>query len=239
MPVLRSTNPAAAQPQPFSLRDVERHAAAILARAQQQASLLLEAAQREAEQLRHAAHAQGMAEGRAEGHKLGVEQGTAAGRQQALVEHKAQLGSLVESLAAAAGEIERSRQQLMQDATNDVVALAVAVARKAVASFAAARPEVVTDTVMSALRLVVGQNDVRIAVNPAQQQTLEQALPALRLRWPALQHVQVVADASVAPGGARVYTRHGEVDATLEGMVDRIAAEITGTHAAGGDLPAR
>lgn len=228
MPVLRSTNPAGAQPQPFSLRDVERQAAAIMARAQQQAAQLLDAAQREAEQLRRAAHAQGLAEGKAEGHKLGVEQGVAAGRQQALVEHRAQLTALVETLSAAAAEVDRSRQQLLHDAMNDVVGLAVAVARKAVGAFAVNRPEVTTDTVLSALRLVVGQNDVRIAIHPTHQQAFEQALPALRLRWPALQHVQVTPDEGVAPGGARIFTRHGEVDATLDSMIDRIARELTG-----------
>lgn len=226
MPLLKSTSPAAAAPQPFSMRDIERQAAAILARAQQQASALLEQAQVEAEQLRAAAEAQGRAAGRAEGQKQGVEQGLAAGRQQALAEHKAQLASLVAALSSAAGQVEKSRQELVQQGTDAVVALAVAVARKAVSRFTSANPPALLDTVSEALRFVVGQNDVRIAVNPADKLMLEECLPQIQARWPNLQHVRIVADPAVGRGGARLITRHGEVDATLDGMIDRIAEQL-------------
>jgi flagellar biosynthesis/type III secretory pathway protein FliH len=98
----------------------------------------------------------------------------------------------------------------------------------------AARAEVVGETVGSAVKFVIGRNDVKIAINPAQQSTLAEALPALQLQWPALRHVEIVADAAVAPGGARLISGQGSVDATLDGMIDRIAADLLGDAAGPG-----
>jgi flagellar biosynthesis/type III secretory pathway protein FliH len=38
--------------------------------------------------------------------------------------------------------------------------------------------------------------------------------------------VQVIEDASIAPGGCRVFTTQGEIDADLDRQIDRIAADL-------------
>lgn len=230
MPLLKATNPAAAKPQPFSLRDVERQAAAMLQRAQQQASSLLQQAQAEADHLRQAALTEAMEAGAAEGRKRGIEQGHAAGRQQALQDHKAELTTLLATLASAAGQLDQSRQELVQQGADAVVELAVAIARKAVARFAVASPETLIDTVNEALRYVVARTDVQIVVHPSQEQLLGECLPQIQARWPNLRHVRIATDPGVAPGGAQIRTQHGEVDATLDGMIDRISEQIFGSE---------
>lgn len=228
MPILRSINPAAS-PQPFSLRDIERQASLILSQAQERASSLLEQAQVEAEHLREAARAAGHAQGLAEGRKQGVEQGGAAGRQQALADHAQELKSLIGALAASAGAIDASRQQLIADGAEAVIALAIEIARKTIFRFAAANPDAVIGHVSEALRLVVGARDVQIRVHPTHRSLLESALPQLQERWPSLGHVTIVGDDSITPGGARISSASGEIDATLDGMIGRIAEQLTGT----------
>ena len=51
-------------------------------------------------------------------------------------------------------------------------------------------------------------------------------LPKLQLHWPNLKHVELVEDASVSPGGCRVMTRHGEVNAQIDTQLDRVIAEL-------------
>jgi len=228
MPVLKPSSSAPVQPQVFSLRAVEQHAQQMLHRAREQAEALLADAQREAELLRQGAKEAGQAEGLAQGLKQGIEQGQSAGRKQAMEQAAGELAALIKSMGSAAEQIESSRKQLIASANDDVCALAIAIARKVVHSAAAGHEGTLTETLAKALKFVVGQNDVRIAINPAQNALLSESLPSLRLAWPALKHVEIVADDAVAPGGARILTRHGEVDATLDGMIDRIAAELTG-----------
>src|SRR5678816_3105756 len=73
---------------PFSMRDVEEQAKALLLRARQVAERLLAEAQREGEEIKRRAHADGLAEGLREGLRLGTEEGHKAGRQEALDEHR-------------------------------------------------------------------------------------------------------------------------------------------------------
>ena len=53
---------------------------------------------------------------------------------------------------------------------------------------------------------------------------LASALPRLATQWPALEHVELVDDEAIAPGGCRVTTAAGEVDAQIDTQLDRIVA---------------
>jgi flagellar assembly protein FliH len=210
---------------PFSMRDIESQAHAIIVRAKQQAARILAEAHRIGEQMKQKANDQGAIEGRALGLQEGTAQGQQAGKEQALAEHREALTTLISALTAAVTEIDGSRRQLESQASADVVRLAVSIARK-VTHRAALDPDVMTANVSEAMRLAIRASDVRIAVHSSQRQTLQDALPRLRMNWPALKHVDLVEDDTLAAGGCRIFTAGGVVDADLDGQIDRIAAEL-------------
>lgn len=211
---------------PFSLKDVEEHARLILLRARGRAEQLLIEAQEEGEKIK----AQAKADGHAEGIKIGSAEGHAAGQktghQQALAEHGAALTTLVETLRSLAIELNSSRHQLEEEAGNAVVHLAVSIARKVTKLEGERNPAVVTANVDAAARLVIRASDVRLSLHPGQRQTLLDALPALKLQWPSLAHVELVDDETLTPGGCRIRTRGGLIDADLNQQVDQIATEL-------------
>jgi flagellar assembly protein FliH len=211
---------------PFSMRDVEEQARAIVLRARRQAEQILAEAQQQGQELRCQAHAQGFEQGRTEGLAQGLKQGEAAGRQAAFNEHGAALTNLIGTLSAASAQLDESRRRLQAEALAEVIGLAVAIARRATKLAGAFDPAVLTENMSAALRLVVHASDVRVALNPAQKHSLFEALPELKLRWPNLEHVELVGDESIAPGGCRIHTRHGTIDADLDEQVNRIAAEL-------------
>ena len=211
---------------PFSMADIERQAKTILLRARQQADQLLAAAQSEAETLKQQAIAEGRAEGHRQGLAQGTEQGRKAGHDQALAEHRAQLQQAIQSLNAAMTSIQQHRGELESQALAEVVELALAVARRVTKRQALVDPEVLIANLREAMKMVIQATAVRIAVHPSQRQTLDAALPQLQLQWPQLNHVKVIDDPSLAPGGCRVFMDHGQVDASLDEQLDRIAAEL-------------
>ena len=77
-----------------------------------------------------------------------------------------------------------------------------------------------------AMKLAVGAADLRIAINPAQRAYLNDALPRLKLKWPGLKHVELMDDASISPGGCRIFTRSGSIDADLDAQLERIIGEL-------------
>ena len=225
MPVIKSNN-APLGLSPFSMKDIEQQARAILLRAQQQAEQLITEAQITAAELKDKAIAEGIIDGRKEGSAKGIEEGKKAGQQQALNEHKQQLTQLINSLMAASKELNTSRKQLEATATTEVVKLAVAIARRVTKRYGELDPNVLTANVSEAMKLVVQSTDIRIAVNPAQHDTLTKALPHLKLVWPALEHVRLADDVTIAKGGCRISAGQGHVDADLDTQIDRIASEL-------------
>jgi flagellar assembly protein FliH len=210
----------------FSMRDVEEQARTLLVRARHAAEKLIAEAQREAVALKAAAHAQGLAEGRREGLTRGADEGRAAGQKQALDEARAQLSQSVAALNEAAADLDASRAELEAAALEEVVGLAIAVAARVTKRQGLVEPQVLTENLREAMRLVVHAGDVKVAINPAQRQTLEVALPALRLEIPKLGHVELVDDPAVEPGGCRVFAGGGQVDATLGEQLDRVVADL-------------
>lgn len=211
---------------PFSMADIENQARAIVSRARQQADHLLAAAQTEASQLRQKAYDQGFIAGREDGLKKGTEDGRAAGRQAALGEHREKLEQLANTLAATITQLDQARCRLESAAATEVVKLAVAIARRVTKLQGAMDNGILTENIHAAMKLVVHGSDVRIAVNPCQKQMLLEVLPQLRLQWPAVTHVELAEDASLAPGGCRISTAAGEIDAELDRQIDRIAADL-------------
>jgi flagellar assembly protein FliH len=211
---------------PFSLKDVEEHARLILLRTRGRAEQLLIEAQAEGEKIK----AQAKADGHAEGSRAGFAEGTAAGQkaghQQALAEHGAALTTLVNALTTLSSELNGSRHQLEEEAANAVVQLALSIARKVTKLQGERDPAVVLANVDAAARLVIRDADVRLSLHPSQRQTLVDALPALKQQWPSLAHVELVDDQTLLPGGCRIRTRGGLIDADLNRQIDQIAQDL-------------
>ena len=210
----------------FSMRDIEQQARALLLRARSQAEQLLAAAQAEAEALKKQAVDQGLADGRAQGLKEGIEQGRKAGHDQALAEYKARLQSVVQTLADAAAQFDAARIDLDSNAIREVVQLAAAIGRRITRRQALIEPAVLEENLAEAVKLVIRNSDLRIALHPGQFRDLQAALPRIQKNWPRFSHVELIEDASIAPGGCRLITAGGVVDADLEAQLDQVIGQL-------------
>ncbi len=210
----------------FSMQDIEAAARKVIFRAQRKAEQILAAAHIEAQAIKSQARTEGLGEGRRQGLLQGTEEGKASGHVQALTEHGAAMTKLIAALTDAVRELDDSRDHLHSRVLTEVVDLACRIARRVTKRQGAVDPQVLCRNVTEALALAVHAADVRIAVNPSQLKTLESEMPNLRLAWPQLKHVDLLADAAISPGGVRVFTAHGQIDGDLDAQLDRIFAEL-------------
>jgi len=217
----------------FSMRDIEAAAKGVLTRARRQADELVLAARAEAEKIKEQAREIGISEGQRQGRSEGLADGQKTGHAQALAEHSAAMEKLIVALTEAVKALDEGRNQLRTQAINEVVGLACAIARKVTKRQGAMDEQVLRDNLRQALALAVHAADVRIMVNPSQLKTLQDEMPNLRLAWPQLTHVELMDDSSVSPGGARIFTRHGKIDADLDAQLDHVIAELLPQEAAG------
>jgi flagellar assembly protein FliH len=225
MGVIKSQN-APASLAVFSMADIEAAAKRILLRAQQQAEQLLTEAQAGARELREKAFADGFTEGRQSGLAKGHEEGAKAGHAAAVAAQKEKMNELIATLTAAAHSLDTSRLKLESDGLAEVVKLAAGIARRVTKRQGELDPAVLEANLSEAMKLVVHAADVRVAVHPTQKATLDDVLPRLQLSWPNLEHVELIEDPAIAPGGCRVFTAQGHIDADLDTQLDRIVAEL-------------
>jgi flagellar assembly protein FliH len=126
-------------------------------------------------------------------------------------------------MARVLDELRGRFAELESDGAEQVLQLALAIARQVV------RREVEVDasTVMPALREAVAsvidqQTHPRVHLNPADLEHLRVDLEADGL----LKGCRFVPDASVQRGGCRVETAHSDVDATIESRWQRVLAAV-------------
>ena len=206
----------------FSMTDIEKQAQGLLVQARREADRILAAALVDAETIRAQARASGAAEGVLEGQARGHADGLRTGREEALKQMTQALVAGVKGLESAAGAIEASRRELEASAVHDVLELSLLIAERVTRRQGLVDRSVAIANVAEAVRLVTGASKVRIAVNPLDHQTLQTALPAIRMQMPKLDHVEVVADDTIGPGGCRLHTSGGEIDAVLETQLARV-----------------
>jgi flagellar assembly protein FliH len=210
----------------FSMQDVEAAAKAVLHRARAKADQITAAAHADGERAREEARKDGFAQGKRQGHAEGLDEGKKSGHAQALSEHSAAMTQLIGSLTAAMSRLDSERDQLQTQAINEVVRLACVIARKVTKRQGLFDTQMMFENLKEAMSLAVHASDVRIAVHPGQVETLRAELPHLRLVWPQLKHIRLIEDPAMAPGGARVFTPHGEIDGDLDVQLDHLIAQL-------------
>jgi len=226
MAVIKAEQSPVAKLSSFSMADIEKQAKAIVIAARLRAERLIQVAQQEAEELKRAAHAQALVEGKKEGLTQGITEGRALGREQALGEQRQELANLIGSLSASAGALDTARLALESEAQQAVVALAIAIAERVTKRMGVLDPKVAEANIEEALRLVVHSVDVRIAIHPSQKEMLADVLPRLKAQWPNMKHVELIADGTLVPGGCRIFSGGGQIDGDLDLQLNRIAQEL-------------
>ena len=180
------------------------------------AERLLAQANREAQEIREQARAEGFEQGRAAGLEAGREEIAASAR--ALDE-------------AARGVIE-VREQTVEAVERDAVELGLQVAGKILPAALLAQPDVVAYAVQGALRRVSGQRTLSVLVSPEDLETVRAALGEQQQPG-ASEPFELLGDPQVRRGGAIVRTTAGEVDAQISTQLER-AAEVAFAELANG-----
>ncbi|HOB74207.1 MAG TPA: FliH/SctL family protein [Phycisphaerae bacterium] len=203
-------------------RKAAAEAEALVNHARVEAEAIREMGRRDAEALREAA--------RQEGFQAGWEAGLEEGRARALAEAKDDFAQrqahLVNAFRSVMDTVEKSRADWLAAARQDLVELAMAIARRVARHVGQRDRDVVLANLEEAVRLVGARSDVTIAVNPADAEAARlfaQSLLDLKEHW---EHIQVVEEPEVSPGGCQVHWNSGSVDATLETQLDRIEEEL-------------
>lgn len=218
----QSVRDLAARPA-FNFVDLCQEAEQVIAQAQQTAEELLTRARQEVaslhEQTRMAAREAGLQAARTEIQRQAMELTS-----QRLDE---ELKSALPALKAAAEALQSERDRWLIRWEQTAVRVGVAIAEKLVKSQISTRPLLASGMITDALRLAAGQPRITVHLHPDDLAAWGDHGPQIVESLTACADSTLIADPDVSRGGCRIETIHGEIDAQVETMLERLANELT------------
>jgi flagellar assembly protein FliH len=145
-------------------------------------------------------------------------EGEAAARTQA----QAEVRTVLEQLARTARELAVLRPRLREQAEDDLIRLAVAIARRVVRRELSVDPATITGLVKAALEQLAAGETARLRVHPEHEVTLRQFLAEA-----GRASITVAADVALERGSAVFETARGNLDASAETQLAEIERGLT------------
>ena len=151
-----------------------------------------------------------------------TEEAYARGRQEGLALAEARLESTIQSLTQGLEDVCRLRESLAKSGTQDMFRLVMAVAEQVVRRQIEVDQNVILSVIKSALQASVRSDSYRVRINPADLETVTRQKPLFLASISGLKNLSIETDQAIAPGGCRVDSELGDVDATIESQLDAI-----------------
>lgn len=213
----------------LDLGDLKRQGDHLMERARLTADRIIAQAQEQARRIIDAAEKTGYDAGHRKGMEEGLQTGRQAGHEEALAQASEALAGLQEAWQTVLSELDALRRQIVIDARQDLLALAMQIGRRVVHRTIEIDEAVIRDQLDHALRAITYRAHLVITVNPADAELVKQSLAALIDRFEASgsdQTVRVETDDDVTRGGCRVHHEKIGIDATIDTLLDRIESAL-------------
>ena len=157
-------------------------------------------------------------------------QAQAEGRQAALAEVdqmiQRQLSTVIPALRQAILDIHQAKQAWLAQWETAGIHLAAEIAKRLIRGELTRQPKIPLTLIREALQLAAGAGCVRLLLNANDHRALQDQVQLLIQEMSGLGETQIVADASISPGGCRVETRFGSIDQTFEAQLARVEEEL-------------
>ncbi|MBI5810778.1 MAG: hypothetical protein HZB21_06295 [Deltaproteobacteria bacterium] len=152
------------------------------------------------------------------GFNAGEKAGFEFGRQKAEV--------LFQGLGDVLEELFRFKVELYGPCEQEMVDLTLAIAKKVIQREVEIRKEVVLDCVRAGLKALVAAGTVLIRVNPKDLEVIHQYKSEFARYSDGVKGVSIEADDNVSRGGCVIETNYGEVDVTIDGILNEIEERL-------------
>ncbi|MCD4828106.1 MAG: hypothetical protein K8R90_01575 [Candidatus Cloacimonetes bacterium] len=115
---------------------------------------------------------------------------------------------------------------LMQEQEQNILHLIFGIARKVVGLDVSLNPDIVLEVLRQALRLMNEKQVVRIVVNSSDHAHVRDHLEQLRMQFDLPTGVEIVANESLEPGGVRLESEYGSIDADIATQFEEISRRM-------------
>jgi flagellar assembly protein FliH len=168
--------------------------------------------------------------------KEAYEKGFAQGEKDGMELGRKRFEGAVNQLGSLLVEMENQREALYRKYEQDMVRTVLAIARKLIHHSLEAYEDVVRLNLQEASRHVFDSKKVVLHISPADYRYLSSLPESLSAVAGEGGRVKVVENGSMTKGGCLLETSFGEIDATIESQLERVASFIWKSPEEGGPL---
>jgi flagellar biosynthesis/type III secretory pathway protein FliH len=201
------------------LEETEQLVMGLLEKARNEANNIISEAQEEAQVIR----AQVQEEAQQILEQAGNE-GYSDGLKRAQAEIEADRQMAIEQSQSLIEEARKTKIAILDSVENDIVRLAMAIAKKVIVAELSSNPQAIVDIVRQAISFLDNPYNVRVYVNPADLQYLMDSIASEGLTdiGSTDLEIELKADRRISSGGCIVDSGMGSVDAQLESRIGKV-----------------
>ena len=154
------------------------------------------------------------------------EKGFSQGQKDGFALGKKRLEESAKRLEAVINSLSGLKMRLYRESEEEILRLAIEIAKKIVHRELTVDTDAVLRTIRKATDFLNERTSIRILLNPADMDKVEEAVPQLKVEK-KIESVELVPDPSVSRGGCILETGFGTVNATIEDQLAAIAEELS------------
>lgn len=222
------------RPVALNLCDVEQKAREAVDRAKAEARRILTEAVAHAREAERVARARGEKAGYDDGVKAGREAGKAQAYQDESRRIQEETAGVREALLEMLNEIEAHRHEVVSDAKQGLLRLAVAIAERVCRARIQQDGEHVRPLIEEVIETTGRQSGLLVRAHPSDVKTIEAFIGDIHqsMGGDASSPIRLVADEAIERGGCIARHVGGQVDARVETQISRIVSELMGADVA-------
>ncbi|MEW6202606.1 MAG: FliH/SctL family protein, partial [bacterium] len=202
----------------------QSNAQRIKEQAAQEIEALKAASAQDAENAKKEAYSGGYSTGEETGFKEGYQAGYTKGKNQSIEEIKNSLNMISRTIE----ELKAYRSDLLNEARNDIVKMAVNVAERVLHKEIMTDPNSVVSVVKNAIKKVNFKKQFLVHVNPLDLEVLQQQNDEIAALLESYELLKFAANPKVEPGGCIIQTESGTVDARVDRQFQEIKEQVLG-----------
>lgn len=153
-----------------------------------------------------------------EAYQLGLDEG----RHEAFQKASEELNMRLERLDNLVMGISNLKKQLIENNESHLVQLAFHMANRLAYTQVEADPKVVTDVIRQAIEKAQVEEEVTVQISPIQLEFLESLKAETGREFEFMKKVKLEPVEGIKPGGCVIQTNYGEIDARIEGRVEKL-----------------
>ena len=153
------------------------------------------------------------------------EKGFEQGQKDGLIMGQKRLDEAAKRLDALIRSLSELKSKILKESEEEIVKLAIEIARKIVRRELQTDPEAVLRTIRQAISHVNDRSTVRILLNPDDMEKVKEVLPELRAEK-KIDRVELIENTRVERGGCIIETGFGMINATIEDQLALISEEL-------------